>query len=295
MLNECYQFKKVMREVTVLTPNNCFSVTSRKKQAFTFPLHTHEEMELTLLLGAQGVQRMVGDHLGDARPVELVMVGPGLPHGWFSGLLPGEVEEITLLFNKELFSAQLLGTDQLIAIRRLLEDARRGVLFSTEVAYQVLDRLRAMVHMSGFEALMAFLSLLDILSTAGGNELLSEPSFSKDVEQYDSRRLERAFDFMHKHYGSPITLPEIARVAHMSEASFSRFMKANTGYTFTEKLTEIRLGHVARMLVSSQQTIAEIAYQCGFNNMANFNKLFKRRKGCTPKAFRVKFNERKGL
>ncbi|PUZ21652.1 hypothetical protein DCM91_15795 [Chitinophaga costaii] len=205
-----------------------------------------------------------------------------------------EVEEITLLFHKELFSAHLLGTDQLLAIRRLFEDAKRGILFAAPVVAQVQERMRSLVGMRGFESLLQFLSLLHTLSVAKGNVLLSEPSFSKETVQYDSRRLELAFDYMNRHYGSAITLPGIARIAHMSEASFSRFMKANTGYTFTEKLTEIRLGHVARLLVSSQQTIAEIAYQCGFNNMANFNKLFKRRKGCTPKTFRLKFNECKG-
>jgi AraC-like DNA-binding protein len=76
----------------------------------------------------------------------------------------------------------------------------------------------------------------------------------------------------------------------MSEASFSRFIKAQTGFTFTENLVEIRLSNVARMLVSTELTIAEIAYHCGFNNMANFNKLFKRRRGCTPKEFRMNYN-----
>ncbi|HEY0272881.1 MAG TPA: AraC family transcriptional regulator [Chitinophaga sp.] len=319
MLNDCYQFKKVMREVTSLTPNDCFSIVSRRKSAFTFPLHTHEEMELTLLLGGAGLQRMVGDHMGAIGPAELVLVGPGLPHGWFSERpgdhLPGhahmleaaqlarpeafgipgpEVEEVTLLFSKELFSAQLLGTDQLLAVRKLLEDAKRGVLFPPMVVMRVQERLRALAGMSGFGALLEFLSLLHTLAVAEGRVQLSEPSFTKETVQYDSRRLERAFEYMHRHYASPVTLAEIARIVHMSEASFSRFMKANTGYTFTEKLTEIRLGHVSRLLVSSRQTIAEIAYQCGFNNMANFNKLFKRRKGCTPKTFRGKFNEWKG-
>ena len=295
MLNDCYLFKKVMREVTPLTANDCFTISSRKRTAFNFPLHTHHEMELTLILGAGGAQRIVGDHFGESTDAELVMVGSDLPHGWFTNNAPvGDIREITILFDKELFSQQFLNTDTLRLVKKLFDNARLGILFPPEVVQEVSARMIALSEMSGFEALLQFLSLLHTLSVAKDSVLLSEPSFSKEQVQYDSRRLERAFEHMNRHFGSPVTLGEIAKIAHMSEASFSRFIKANTGYTFTEKLTEIRLGHVSRMLVSSQQTIAEIAYQCGFNNMANFNKLFKRRKGCTPRAFRVGFNRQGG-
>ena len=78
-------------------------------------------------------------------------------------------------------------------------------------------------------------------------------------------------------------------VANMPEASFSRFIKKRTGYTYLDSLTEIRLGHVSRMLIETTHSIAEIAYKCGFNNIANFNRIFKNKKGCTPKDFRADY------
>ena len=83
-----------------------------------------------------------------------------------------------------------------------------------------------------------------------------------------------------------ITLKEVAEIAGMPEASFSRYIKHLTGYTFIDSLNEIRLGHVMRMLISSDCPIAEIADLCGFNNMANFNRTFKSKIGCTPKAYK---------
>ena len=62
--------------------------------------------------------------------------------------------------------------------------------------------------------------------------------------------------------------------------------KKRTGKTFIDSLNEIRLGHASRMLIDTTNTIAEIAYKCGFNNISNFNRIFKRKKFCIPKEFR---------
>jgi AraC-like DNA-binding protein len=291
MLHETAMLKKVMREVTPLSANDCFSIYSRRKNRFAFPLHSHEEIELNLIIGGAGIQRIVGDHIGHIEDAELVLVSPNLPHGWFTPEdREEEVLEITLQFKPDLFSQGFLEKDQLRSIRRLLEMGSRGVCFAPEMAHKAAARMLELERMSGFDSFLGLLSLLHDLSTARNSTLLSGTSFSREVVTHESQRLEQAFKYMNRRYGSPITLPEIAQVVNMSEASFSRFIKAQTGFTFTENLVEIRLSNVARMLVSTELTIAEIAYHCGFNNMANFNKLFKRRRGCTPKEFRMNYN-----
>ena len=94
---------------------------------------------------------------------------------------------------------------------------------------------------------------------------------------------------MNAHFSVQVTLSEVAKIAGMPDASFSRFIKQRTGYTFIDSLNEIRLGHVSRMLIDTTHSVAEIAYKCGFNNMANFNRTFKSKKGCTPKEFRENY------
>jgi len=91
---------------------------------------------------------------------------------------------------------------------------------------------------------------------------------------------------MNNNYDKQITLAEVARIANMPEASFSRFIKKRSGKTFIDSLNEIRLGHATRMLIDTTETVAEIAYKCGFNNISNFNRIFKRKKFCIPKEFR---------
>ena len=115
---------------------------------------------------------------------------------------------------------------------------------------------------------------------------LSDPSFTNEKFYYNSRRIEKVFEFMNDNYYKQVSLAEVSRIANMPEASFSRFIKKRTGKTFIDSLNEIRLGHASRMLIDTTNTVAEIAYKCGFNNISNFNRIFKRKKFCIPKDFR---------
>ena len=95
---------------------------------------------------------------------------------------------------------------------------------------------------------------------------------------------------MNQNFQKPVTLAEVAKLNSMTENSFSRFFKTRTGISFMDNLLEIRLGHASRMLIDTTQSISEIAYDCGFNNISNFNRLFKKKKGCTPKEFRENYS-----
>ena len=93
-------------------------------------------------------------------------------------------------------------------------------------------------------------------------------------------------EHVNNNFGQNITLSDAAKIAGMTEVSLSRFFKLRTGKTFVDALCEIRLGHASRMLIETTQSVNEIAFKCGFNNMSNFNRIFKKKKACTPKEFR---------
>ena len=95
--------------------------------------------------------------------------------------------------------------------------------------------------------------------------------------------------YLNEHFHNSISLTEVAKLTNMAESAFSRFFKTRTGMTFIDSLTEIRLGHASRMLIDTTQSVAEIAYECGFNNISNFNRIFKKKKGCTPKEFKKSY------
>ena len=282
----------VMREITPLTQNDCFTLFSRTKSNFDFPLHSHEEFELNLIRNARGAKRIIGDHIEEIDDLELVLVGPNLQHGWFTHNCASlEIFEVTIQFHKDLFDEKFLRRNQLSFLRNMIEKSSRGILFSKETTKRLTPRIIQLNHKDGFDSVLELMSILNELSASSKTRILSDSSFNNtESHTYSSARVEKTYDYMNKNFDKVIGLNEVARLANMSEASFSRFFKSHTGITFIDSLTEIRLGHASRMLIDTSLSVAEIAYNCGFNNISNFNRIFKKKKKCTPKEFRETYS-----
>jgi AraC-like DNA-binding protein len=277
----------VMREITPLTPSDCFTIFSRVKQKFDFPLHYHEEYELNLILNGKGAKRVIGGHIEVIDDVELVLIGPNLYHAWFNHQCQSEeITEVTIQFHKDLFDEKFLKRNQLSFVKSMFERSQRGILFSKETVLALKERLLSLDKKTGFDSVLELLSILHDLSISRNMRSLSDIAFTNEKFYYNSRRIEKVFEYMNTNYNKSVSLAEVARIANMPEASFSRFIKKRTGKTFIDSLNEIRLGHASRMLIDTTNTIAEIAYKCGFNNISNFNRIFKRKKFCIPKEFR---------
>ncbi|HTM97316.1 MAG TPA: AraC family transcriptional regulator, partial [Pedobacter sp.] len=137
-----------------------------------------------------------------------------------------------------------------------------------------------------FDSVLELMSILHDLSTSRNMRTLSDSTFSNAEFSYNSRRVEKVMEYINVNFDKQVSLAEVARIASMTEVSFSRFFKSRTGISFIDSLIEIRLGHASRKLIDTTESVAEVAYNCGFNNISNFNRIFKKKKGCTPKEFR---------
>ncbi len=283
---------KLLREITPLTQSDCFTIFSRVKSTFDFPLHYHDEFELNLIQNGKGAKRVIGDHIEEIDDWELVLVGPNIQHAWFTHKCEStEIKEVTLQFHKDLFDDKLLRRNQLSFIRTMFEKSLRGILFSKETIQQLAPRIIELHQKHGFDSILELMSILHDLSISRNIRVLSDSSFNNHEQfSYNSRRIEKTLEYINQNFDKAITLGEVAKLANMSEVSFSRFFKQRTGNTFIDSVNEIRLGHASRLLIDTTQTIAEVAYHCGFNNISNFNRIFRKKKGCTPKEFRENFS-----
>jgi len=282
--------KDIMREITPLTQNDCFTIFSREKKEFSFPLHYHDEFELNFIRNAKGAKRIVGDSLEVIDDMEMVLIGPNLYHAWFTYQCKSEtIKEVTIQWHKDLFDEKFLCRNQLNFVRSMFERASKGISFSQETIAALAPRLLSLNEKNGFDSVLELMSILHDLSTSRNMRTLSNATFANEQFSYNSRRIEKAFQYMYTNYDRTVTLSEVAKLVNMTDVSFSRFMKKRTGNTFIDSLNEIRLGHASKKLIDTTHSIAEISYHCGFNNISNFNRIFKKKKGCTPKAFRESF------
>ena len=274
---------QIIREITPLSDKDCFYIAERYKTEFTYPIHNHSEFELNFTEKAAGVRRVVGDSSEVIGDYDLVLItGKDLEHVWEQNECRSkEIREITIQFSSDLFFKSFINKNQFDSIRRMLDKAQKGLCFPMSAIlkiYPLLDTLASELSLFEEEA-----------------RTLSSSSFAKIDIHSDSRRVQKVQEYINAHYQEEIRLGQLAAMVGMTDVSFSRFFKLRTGKNLSDYIIDIRLGFASRLLVDSTMSIAEICYECGFNNLSNFNRIFKKKKACSPKEFRENYRKKKKL
>lgn len=284
----------VIHEITPLMDKDVLYIADRHKKKFTYPIHDHDVMELNFVQNASGVRRIVGDNSEVIGDYDLVLItSPNLEHVWEQADCHStDIREVTVQFDFGTDVDTLFSKTPLQSIRDLLIAARKGVVFPMEAIMLVYDRLDHLSEIKdGFQSLLTFLGILKTLSVTPGYRTLASTSFAKVNVEDDSRRILKVKNYITQNFDGELKLERLADLAHMSRSAFSRFFKMHTGRTLTDYIADIRLGHATRMLIDTNESVAEISYKCGFNNLSNFNRIFKRRKGCAPSEFRSNYHK----
>jgi YesN/AraC family two-component response regulator len=285
-----------IHEVTQLSEKDCFYIADRHKSEFTYPIHSHEEFELNFIANAPGVKRIVGDSIEIIGEYDLVLItGKNLEHVWEQHeCMSKDIREITIQFSSNLFSS-FLNKNQFTSIQKMLWVAQKGISFPLSAIMSVYNRLEKLASdQDGFYAVMDFFIILHELSLHCDHvQTLSSSSFAKIGIQSDSRRIQKVQKFIAEHYKEEIRLTQLANLTSMTPVAFSRFFKLHTGRNLSDYIIDIRLGNTTRLLVDTNKSISEICYDSGFNNLSNFNRIFKKKKDCSPKDFRENYRKTK--
>ena len=252
--------------------------------------HYHPEYYILLSLKDHGGEYLSGDHIGRLRRGTLIMNGPNIPHALHSGK-PDESDWASpslavIQFSRESLGEDLLRKHELQPVREFLDEARFGFEFHGATAEEASTLMLAMEHQNSFERFVQLLRILHLFAASVEKRSLASPAYSHSLKERDITRLDEVLGYLRKNKTGTVTLEEAAAVAKMSPKSFCRFFKANTGKTLVEYLHELRIGEACRLLLETDRTISEIALDCGFNNLSNFNRRFRELKEMTPREYR---------
>lgn len=277
---------ELIRELIAPDPDASFRIVERREPSFGFSWHHHPEYELTCILAGHGT-RFVGDDIHAYEGADLVLLGPDLPHTWWA---PGEDGAEHLAYCAQ-FDQQAIG--DVIArpegrrLRRLLADCSAGLAFPPTLAPRIGELLAAMHRVPP-------LVRLGLLLEALGSLLDAEvtPISTVSLPEADDPRVDRACRFVLERIDQPIAQGEVAARVGLSPEAFARFFKRRTGRTLTEYIHQLRVTHACDRLRAGREGIAEIAFGVGFGNLANFNRVFKRLRGMTPRDYRHRWAAR---
>ena len=286
----------ILQEITPLGEHDFMYVADRHKVCCDFPLHRHNLFELNFVEHGAGCERFVGDSVETIGEYELVLItSPNLEHAWTQGSCTStDIHEITVQFALDYSEGSFLATNPFRSIQQMFQRAQRGLCFPMQAIMRVYPRLHKLSSIpNGFDAAMEIMYILHELSLFDNARELSSSSFAQVKTSSESRRVARVKEYVSAHYMENITLEQMSSLANMAPTAFSRYFKLRTGKTLSEYIVDVRLGAAVRRLVDTDEPVSSICFQCGFNTLSNFNRLFRRRKGASPTEFREKYAKTK--
>ncbi len=250
--------------------------------------HFHDEYELTLILSSSG-SRMVGDSIERFTAGDLTFIGKNLPHTWRNDeSRNNEKSEVLVLhFLEDFLGDSFFKIPEMEKLNALIQRSHRGIKITGKTREQITGQLLRLEHINGVERVITVLSMLHTLSDSNELHDLSSEGFVSSIDEVGSNRLNKVYEYIMNNFHSGIGLVEVAAIANMSPAAFSRYFKSRTRKSFTDFMIELKVGYACKLLMKEDVSVTQVCYECGFLNLSNFNKQFKEITKMTPKKYQM--------
>ncbi|MEO6286078.1 MAG: helix-turn-helix domain-containing protein [Dyadobacter sp.] len=258
--------------------------------------HYHPELELIHIEQGSGTQ-FVGDNIQNFQSGDLLLIGPNLPHYWrcdekyFQRESKLYAQATVVHFSEDIFGKAFLELPENKAISELLFKAKLGMKLSGEGTEKVKELLRNLLNQTSGNPVISLLQILETLAQCSEVKLLSNTQYQHEYDQYDTDRINQIYQYSISHFQKKISIEEISEVANISPHSFCRYFKSRSRKTYSQFLLELRIGHACKLLSETKLPVAQICFESGFNNFANFNKYFKVHTGKSPLLYQKEFRK----
>lgn len=262
-----------------------FLVRRIQTQYFDAPLHFHPEYELTLIVSGNG-KRFVGDSVENFESGDLVLLGSNLSHFWRSDKHSEATSEAIVIQFSTDFVENILGKlPECKNIVSMLTTAKSGITFNASFA----PLLENLITEKSLKRLFLLIELLETLSQSIDYQILASEYFTIKPDDAENERMRKVLEFTLDNFQNEVSINDIAELANLTVPSFCRYFKARTRKTYIDYLHEIRVSHARKLLIDNKLSISQIGLECGFQNLSNFHRIFKKQVGITPLAYRKHF------
>lgn len=274
----------------IIAPGNIFFIREINQTCFSSEFHFHDECQLAYIIKGSG-KRIIGDSVDHFDENELVFIGPNVPHVWYNTEIKNEDGKkesvsLSLFISPKLFLEHLAAFGDLQKIEHLFRKAQRCMFLTGKTKVKLINLLKKAKNEHGIHHIITLLKIIEILSTTTEYSLLATRNYVNYFQFRENERMNNVYEFLMKNFKNEISLGEVAGVAAMNPNAFCRFFKSRTQKSLTQFINEIRIGHACKLLTNKNESITQIAYGCGFNNVSNFNRFFKIVKKTSPREYR---------
>ncbi|MEN8156826.1 MAG: AraC family transcriptional regulator [Bacteroidota bacterium] len=269
-------------------PNDAFIFY---KENDPFPKwHFHQEYELVLITKGRG-KRMVGDHIARFKENDLVFMGSKTPHEhlcdpeYYDEKEGFRGEGLVIQFTHDFLGEKFFELQENHQLKRFLQDSSRGFEIKGRSKQKIIAMMLKMQEMNSTDRLYALFSIFHIFMSVKEVKTLSSPAYMETFLHYDNQPMQQVMQHIMQNYQNEIALQDLLEIAHMSNTTFYEAFKRSFKMSFKSYLLNLRVGYACKLLTQESYSIAEIAYSCGFGNLSNFNRQFKKIKGATPSRY----------
>ena len=277
-----------------IPPSQIFVIKNLEDKHFDPVWHAHSEYQLFVVLEGIGT-RFIGDSIKSFKPGELVLTGPHLPHVWrsdetyFEKKSSHKAKGIVIYLNENFLGEHILEKEEMLALKKLFSKSMRGLEFYGPKKTEVIKLMSELTEMQGLHSVIHLLHILEILATTKEYHYISSKPYDDSFNQSETDRLNKVYEYAFKNFRKKVLLEEIAELLHMTPTSFSRYFTMKNNKTFSRFIAEIRIKHACEMLTETDESVAQICYDCGFNTLSNFNKQFKEIISKKPSEYKKEF------
>jgi AraC-like DNA-binding protein len=254
--------------------------------------HFHPEYELILNTKSYGT-RIIGDNVELFDQYDMTFIAGNIPHCWNHYKINGKVPDnhgISLHFSAKSLGDGLLQQHEFSSVRQLLNEAERGIAFSIDDAKRAEKPLMDMINHTGLDKMIDFLLVLIIMTSSAKKRQLCSENYKQTFDEKGNKRMSDVYTYIRENFGKSISLKDISKIARMSPYAFSRFFKKSCGSGFVEYLNQVRTNKACYLLRETEYQIHDIANECGFMSISNFNKQFRKTVGISPRDYRAQYN-----
>jgi AraC-like DNA-binding protein len=266
------------------------SVINLNLNRFDGPYHFHPELELTWIKKSSG-KRYVGGNVSDYEPGDLVLAGANVPHCWRSKeeSNPDSAQAIVIHFSPAFAGYSFLELPELIKIKKLFEKAMAGILIKGKNKAKIIAKMKQCASIGGLDRLLKFIEILDLITNSPETELIDQQYTGLIASPFETDRFHKVFSYLIENYQQEVSLKTVAKIANLTPTAFCRYFRNVTRKTLIEILTEFRINQACQLLRTSEKSVNEICFECGFGNISYFNKKFKVSTEYTPLQYRNLF------
>lgn len=300
LINLCnFRIMKVMKEHIEFPLRTAVKVKWQKKPHFTYPWHFHSEFEILYVIHGSGTS-FVADTIEPFESGDLAILGSNLPHFWRSDEkyhAPNSKENINYIviqFQTDLFRESVLDYTEFYQLKQFFNLASRGIRFLPPFAEKAGEQIIKIARSKGIERVVQLVLLLDHMSNTEDYKVLAGELYKQQNHDYNDKRLIKVLDFLNTGYQQKIELDRVADIANLHPSAFCRFFKEKTGKSLSEYLADMRISYACKLLTEGKLSVSQICFESGFNNLSNFNRIFKKQTGLTPTTYYQQFHGVKG-